>query len=162
MKKNLSSLLLTTAAFCGMALSPAFASAASHEKSLGVGGGYATHNHSGYGKIFFQYSFKPFLRIAPEIGYVFKHENSSGFEAAVDMHFPFRVARGLKLYPLAGVAINNWSITDGGHVTRAGFNLGGGVDLYFTPSFKIGLQGKYSLLKDTDGGFFDISFGYVF
>lgn len=132
------------------------------EKTLGVAGGIATYNNGGYVKGFFQYQIVPHVRIAPDLGYVFRNEGKSAFFFDVDVQFPFRLARGFSLYPLAGFTYNNWSYEHAGHASRAGFNIGAGFDIYATRSFKISLQGKYSMMNDTGGGFFDLGFGYVF
>lgn len=133
------------------------------EKTVGVAAGYSTYNNSGYTNVYFQYSFAQHVRIAPEIGYVFPKNGISGFEASVDMHFPFKIYRGIGVYPLAGITYNNWSLKNDPHnVSRFGGNIGGGFDFYFTSRFKLSVQGKYSILKHTGGGFFDIGFGYVF
>ncbi|MDE6576837.1 MAG: hypothetical protein K2K58_01525 [Muribaculaceae bacterium] len=161
MKKNIFSFIMGL--ICTIvAVSPFDLEASSHEKTLGIGGGVATYNQSGYGKLYFQYSFIPIVRISPEIGYVFPHKDFSGFEASVDVHFPFRIAKGLKFYPLVGLTCDNWRHKEGDNFSRAGFNFGGGFDLYFTQSLKLSLQGKYSAVKDCGGGFFDLGIGYVF
>lgn len=139
------------------------ANAQKGEKMLGVKGGYATFNNSGYSAIVFQYSFAEHFRISPQASYIFSHNNISGFEFSIDMHFPFRVTKGIKLYPLAGVTFNNW-IWQHPKTTenRFGLNVGGGADFYITNNLKISAQAKYSWLKNTDGGFFDIGIGYLF
>lgn len=150
-------LMMAAASICSV---PAFAHAG--EKTLGIAGGYASHNNGGEANIYFHYSFSQHVRIAPEIGYVFRNEGKSAFECSVDMHFPFRVARGFKVYPLTGVTLNNWSYEHGGHITRGGLDFGGGFDLYLTSSLKLNLQGKYSLMNDTSGCFVQMGIGYVF
>lgn len=132
------------------------------EKTLGVAGGFATYNNGGYADLYFQYSFANHFRIAPEIGYVFRNEGKSAFELSVDMHFPFRIARGFAVYPLAGFTFNNWSYAGDGHASRAGADFGAGFDIYLTSNLKLNLQGKYSLMNDTGGGFFNMGIGYVF
>jgi len=133
------------------------------EMTLGVAGGYASYNNSGYADIYFQYSFAKHVRIAPEIGYIFKNEGKSGFKASIDMHFPFRLAKGLSIYPLAGITFDNWNYaSDDDNKTRFGFDVGGGLDLYLTSFLKLTLQGKYSIVKDTDGAYVGLGIGYVF
>lgn len=132
------------------------------EKTLGIAGGYASHNEAGYADVYFQYTFAPHLRIAPELGYIFRGEGKSGFECSVDMQFPFRISRGFNFYPLAGLTLNNWSFKHGEHETRGGFDIGGGFDLYLTQSFKLNIQGKYSAMNDTSGLFLNLGIGYVF
>ncbi len=132
------------------------------EKTLGIAGGYASYNNGGYTDIYFQYTFANHFRIAPEIGYVFRNDGASAFEMSVDMHFPFRVAKGFAVYPLAGLTFNNWSYRHGGHASRGGADFGGGLDLYLTSNLKLTLQGKYSLMNDTGGAFVGMGIGYVF
>lgn len=141
---------------------PQTAMAQKGEKTLGVAGGLATYNNGGYANIYFQYSFLDHVRIAPEIGYVFRNEGKSAFEMSVDMQFPFRLAKGFGVYPLAGVTFNNWSYRGGGHASRVGVDFGGGFDINLTSNLKLSLQGKYSMMNDTGGGFFDMGIGYVF
>lgn len=147
----------------GTTLLPATATAAAKgEKTLGVAGGYASYNNGGQANVYFQYSFSSHVRLAPEIGYVFRNEHKSAFECSVDVHFPFRLARGFNVYPLTGLTLNNWTYEHGKHLTRGGFDFGAGFDLYMTSSLKLNLQGKYSLMNDTSGCFLQMGIGYVF
>lgn len=154
-------LSLAAAAVCLLVASMS-ASAQSGEKTLGVAGGFSTYNNGGYAGIYFQYSFADHVRIAPELGYVFRNEGASAFAMSVDAQFPFRIARGFGIYPLAGITYNNWSYIGDGHASRLGANIGAGLDFYLTSNFKLTLQGKYSMMNDTSGGFLNLGFGYVF
>lgn len=162
MKKILRNTLI--AAFCGAGLLAVStdANAQRGEKTLGIAGGFATYNDGGFMDIYFQYSFANHVRIAPEIGYVFRNDGASAFEMSVDMQFPFRIAKGFAVYPLAGLTFNNWSYKHGGNATRAGGDIGAGFDLLLTSSLKLTLQGKYSMMNDTSGGFIGMGLGYVF
>ena len=163
MKKNRLSSAVAALALAVVAMfAPQQASAQTGEKTLGVAGGFATYNNGGYADIYFQYTFAPHFRIAPEVGYIFRAEGCSGFETSVDLHFPFRIARGFGIYPLAGLTFNNWTYKGDGHLSRFGGDFGLGFDFYLTQNFKLSVQGKYSLLNDTGGGFFNVGFGYVF
>lgn len=154
------SALILLAAVAINAAAPA-ANAQTGEKTLGVAGGFATRNNGGFANVFFQYTLAPHVRIAPEIGYMFRNEGKSGFEISGDVHLPFRVARALNVYPLAGLTFNSW--THNSHTqSRVGLDFGGGFDLYLTSNLKLMLQGKYSLMNDVGGGFFQMGFGYVF
>lgn len=134
------------------------------EKTLGIAGGYSGYNNSGYLKAYFQYSIIDHLRLAPEIGFSFKgdHGGASAFEAALDVQAPFRIARGFALYPLAGFSFNSWNYDHAGTANRAGFDLGGGMELKVTPNLKFSLQGKYSFMNNTGGCWIDLGIGYVF
>lgn len=132
------------------------------EMTLGIAGGYASHNDGGYMDLYFQYTVAPHIRIAPEIGYVFRNEGKSAFEFSTDLQMPFRLARGFNIYPLVGFTLNNWDYQGGGNMTRVGGDFGVGFDVYLTSNLKLNLQGKYSLMNDCSGGFFNFGFGYVF
>lgn len=138
------------------------AAAQKGEKTLGVAGGVATHNSGGYVDLYFQYTFAPHLRIAPEVGYIFRNDDESGFEFSTDLHFPFRLAKGFNIYPLVGFTLNNWNPEHHDSYTRVGADFGAGFDVYLTSNLKLSLQGKYSLMDDCSGGFFNLGFGYVF
>lgn len=159
--KKVSLLVLAIVAAIGT-LMPAKAQAQRGEMTLGLMGGFATYNNGGFTDVYFQYTFADHFRIAPDLGYVFRNDHKSAFVLDVDMHFPFRVAKGFAIYPLAGFTFNNWSYKHGDSASRAGANFGAGFDLYLTSYLKLTLQGKYSLMNDTSGGFFGLGIGYVF
>lgn len=161
-KKTLFRLLLVPTFLTALILTSQSSYAHRGEKTLGVSGGFATYNTGGYATVYFQYSFAEHVRISPEVGYVFRNNGKSGFGASIDMHFPFRVAKAFKLYPLAGVTFNNWGFKNHDSMSRGGLDFGGGFDLYLTSQLKLTVQGKYSLMKDTGGGFFSMGLGYVF
>lgn len=138
------------------------ASAQSGEKTIGISGGFATYNNGGYSEVYMHYTIIPHVRLAPDLGYVFRNEGKSAFVFDIDLHFPFRIARGFNIYPLAGFAFNNWSYQGAGHATRVGMNIGGGFDILLTKQLKLTLQGKYSMMNDTDGGFIGMGIGYNF
>lgn len=131
------------------------------EKALGLKGGFSTKNDGGVAAVYFHYTLHKHIRLAPEIGYMFRNNGMSGFECCVDVHFPFRMARGFNIYPLMGVTLNNWD-WQSDSATRFGFDIGGGVDIYMTTNLKLTLQGKYSMMNDFGGGFFDAGIAYVF
>lgn len=160
MKKLFSALFLSFAALGATCAFPLSANAES--KTLGFAGGFSSYNNGGYGKIYFQCPIVTHVRIAPEMAYVFRNENKSGFEFSVDAQFPFKIARGVDIYPLAGLTINNWTYKHDGHATRAGIDFGAGFDFNLTPTLKLTLQGKYSAMNDTGGAFFDVGIGYNF
>lgn len=132
------------------------------EMALGLKGGYATYNDGGYAGVYFHYTFADHFRIAPDIGYAFGNEGKSAFLMDIDMQFPFRLVRAFNVYPLAGFTLNSWSYKGDSHATRVGANFGAGFDIKLTDNLKINIAGKYSLMKDTGGGFFDAGIAYVF
>ncbi|MDE6771598.1 MAG: hypothetical protein K2J49_03240 [Muribaculaceae bacterium] len=175
MKSVCKKILLPLSLAFGGLLIPASASAQTGEKTLGFAGGYASYNGGGYADLYFQYTFAPHIRIAPEIGYVFRNDCKSAFICSVDVQFPFRIARGFNIYPLAGLTLNSWSWNhhhhdddwdddwdDNHHATRGGFDFGGGFDVYLTRQLKLNFQAKYSLMNDTGGWFLNMGIGYNF
>lgn len=132
------------------------------EKTLGIAGGYSSYANSGYIKGYFHYSFASHVRIAPEVGYIFPSSGDiSGFEATADMHFPFRVGRGVSLYPLAGVCFYSWN-RPRHHYNSLGLDVGGGMDLYFTPYLKASVEAKFVWANPTYGAMVSVGLGYVF
>ena len=156
--------LFLTVALClaAFVLCPSIATAQRGETVVGINAGYASHNHSGYSNIYFQFTPVNHLRLSPEIGYIYRHEGMSAVNFALDVQSPFKVSRGVAVYPLAGFVFYRWVRKDGDNFSRAGVNLGGGLDFYFTNFFKVGVQAKYSFLKDTDGVFVGLGLGYIF
>ena len=49
-----------------------------------------------------------------------------------------------------------------GNAARVGGNFGAGIDFYLTNYLKLNIQGKYSVMNDTSGGFFGVGIGYEF
>lgn len=145
-----------------MTTAPASAQSVRGEKTLGITGGYASYNHSGYAGVYFQYSFARHVRIATEVDYAIRNDHRSGLAISCDMHFPFRVARGINVYPLAGLTFNNWTYSGDGSSSRIGGEAGAGFDFYLTQNLKLTFQGKYSFMNDTSGAFAGIGVGYVF
>ncbi len=129
---------------------------------LGVMGGFASQNTSGYVGVDFQYNFSNHVRIAPDVVYVFPNKEKSSFLIDVDIHIPFRVARGLALYPIAGAQYSYWNYRHHDNYSRIGLNAGAGLELYITPSLKVSLQGKYSFAKDASGCYAGLGIGYIF
>ena len=78
------------------------------EMSVGLTGGFASYNESGYVSMNYQWECADHVRIAPEIGYIMGNDHKSGFMINGDVHFPFQLVRGFGVYPLAGIAFNNW------------------------------------------------------
>lgn len=147
---------------CMLILSPVTSSAQTGETTIGLSGGYATYNDGGYTNLFFQYTPVSHIRLAPEIGYVFRNEGKSAFNLAFDVHFPFKLSRGVAIYPLVGFVFNSWNYRHGSNANRAGADFGGGLDFYLTNYLKLNLQGKYSMMNDTGGAFFGMGIGYMF
>ena len=136
------------------------------EMSVGLTGGFASYNESGYVSMNYQWECANHVRIAPEIGYIMSNDHKSGFMSNGDVHFPFQLVRGFGIYPLAGIAFNNWHYNkhyyEETNRSRMGVNVGLGFDVYFTNFFKMSLQGRYSIMPQTSGVFVGLGLSYVF
>lgn len=155
-------LLLRLATLAVLLITSLSASAQRGEKTLGIAAGYASYNNSGSAAVYFQYGFAQHVRIAPEIGCVFRNQGKSAFLATADMHFPFTLARGFNIYPLAGLTFNSWSRVGANSYNNVGLDFGGGLELYMTSKLKFNVQAKYSLINKTSGAFASFGIGYVF
>lgn len=123
------------------------------EKSFGVKAGYEGRNVSGLAGLVFQYSFSRHVRIAPQVGVVFRHRNTDALLVDVDMHFPLTLGgERAAFYPIVGVAFNSWSNKDDSkedvisHTNNVGGNAGIGFELRCMPSMKISLEGRYTII----------------
>ncbi len=124
------------------------------EKSFGVKAGYEGRNVSGLAGLVFQYSFSRHVRIAPQVGVVFRHRNTDALLVDIDMHFPLSLGgEHAAFYPIVGVAFNSWSNKSDSeedvttHTNSLGANAGLGFELRCMPSLKISLEGRYTIIR---------------
>lgn len=164
--------ILTLALVALIAL-PAFAQTQHGEKSFGIKGGYISRNESGFAGIEFQYSFSSHVRIAPQVGIVFRHKDLDALTIDLDMHFPLSLGSDkAAFYPLLGLAFNSWTRHGVGgiennddvstHTNCYGLNAGLGFDFRLTDTFKLGIEGRYTLVKHYPNTQVAISLAYVF
>ena len=122
----------------------------------------------------FQYSFSRHLRVAPEIGCVFKHKNMDAFTIDFNFHTPFTfTGEKAALYPLAGLNYSSWNRTMPRELvdeiddittrtSRFGLNLGAGFELRCSRTLKLGIEAKYTLIKSYSGASLAAMVCYVF
>lgn len=144
------------------------------EKSIGPKVGYVDKNKSASAGLVFQYSFSRHLRVAPEIGCIFKHKNMDAFTIDFNFHTPFTfTGEKAALYPLAGLNYSSWSRTlpkelydaDDDITTRSsrfGLNLGAGFELRCSDAVKIGIEAKYTIIKSYSGASVAALVSYIF
>lgn len=142
---------------CGM--TTAQAQIVKGEKSLGPKVGYVSKNQSAIAGLVFQYAFSNHFRLAPELGYIFRHKDMDAFTFDINAHVPFGfTGEKAAFYPLAGLNYSSWSrhfrpedFIDNNDVStrtaRFGLNLGAGFDLRCSETMKLSLEAKYSLVK---------------
>lgn len=131
------------------------------EHTVGVLAGYNTRTESAVAGAYFQYRFNKYLRIAPDFQYAFAHNGLSSYEINGNLHVPFALCSRANIYPLAGVSYQSLKTFEFSN-NRFGLNLGGGIDFLATKTLKLGVEGKYALLKDYSNAAFTISIGYLF
>ena len=162
--------------FALMLLTPLAASAQFErgEKCVGAKLGYVDKNNSASMGLVFQYSFSRHLRVAPEIGCVFKHKNMDAFTIDFNFHTPFTfTGEKAALYPLAGLNYSSWNRTMPRELvdeiddittrtSRFGLNLGAGFELRCSRTLKLGIEAKYTLIKSYCGACLAAMVCYVF
>lgn len=160
------------AALIGLFGAAGHAQVARGEKMLGVKAGYASTNESAVAGLMFRYAVSPWVRIVPEVGCVFRHHNEDAILVDLNAQVPFSFGSSkVDLYPLAGLAFNSWS----SHIdmpdehddvtkryTRLGANLGAGFDLRCTSTLNIGIEAKYTFVKNFSSMYVTASVSYVF
>ena len=144
------------------------------EKSLGPKIGYVSKNQSAVAGLVFQYAFSGHFRLAPELGYVFRHKDMDAFTFDINAHVPFGfTGEKVAFYPLAGLNYTSWSrhykaqdLMDLKDVTtrtsRFGVNLGAGFDLRCSETLKLSLEAKYSLVKGFTNLAVTVGISYMF
>ena len=142
------------------------------EKSFGPKLGYVSENESAVAGLVFQYNFTEHLRLVPEIGCAFRHNQRDAFLLDVNVHTPFAISTGdrVNLYPLAGISLNSWAwhgidensddVTT--HTTRFGLNIGAGFEYRCNASMKLTLEAKYTLIKKFSATYVTAGLSYIF
>lgn len=160
---------------------PAQAQLTKGEKSLGPKIGYVSRNESATAGLVFQYAFSPHFSIAPEVGYIFRHNNYDAFTFDLNAHFPFNfTGEKVAFYPLGGINYSSWShhfpnetpehndidIIESNDVstrtTRFGINLGAGFDLRCSETLKLTIEAKYIFIKGYSTSAICAGISYVF
>lgn len=144
------------------------------EKSLGPRIGYVSKNQSAMTGLVFQYAFSNHFRLAPEIGYIFRHKDMDAFSFDINAHVPFGfTGEKVAFYPLAGLNYSSWSrrfhsedMMNHDDVStrtaRFGMNLGAGFELRCSETLKLSLEAKYCLMKGYTTAIIGAGISFVF
>lgn len=141
------------------------------EKSFGIKAGYESRNNSAIGGLVFQYAFSQHVRIAPQLGVVFRHEDMDALVVDVDMHFPFAVSGKANFYPIAGLGFNSWSLHGlnrdnhedvTSHTNCLGLNAGAGFEFRPQASLKLSLEARYTLIRHYPNAQVTAGIAYIF
>ncbi|MCD8387786.1 MAG: porin family protein [Bacteroidales bacterium] len=168
---KLTKLLFLMAALIAVLALPSRAAAQKGEAVFGVQTGYTSTNESAIAGLFFQYGLTENLRIAPELGCVFRHKDLDAFTADINVQFPLRLGTNQgELYPLAGLAVASWThhhvIPDMDDVstrsTKVGANVGAGFQFNASPTLKIKIEAKYTIVSKYSTFVAAVGLGYIF
>lgn len=164
LKKYLLSVLL----IAGCLFTPSGFASLKGDKAMGIVAGFNSKNRSALAGIYFSYGFSEHFRVVPNIRYVFQNRNQEVISMSLDTHYPFRVnsAGNFQVYPLAGLtyASNNTKSPDdvSTRYYRFGLNFGGGANLNLSPTLRLNLEGRYSLIKNFPTMNVSVGIGYCF
>lgn len=158
---------------CGaLAFTPS-ASAELHrgQKSFGPRVGFVSRNTSVAAGLEFSVATAEHVRLSPEVSIVFRHKNRDGLGIGFNVDFPFEVAPRFVVYPLVGAQYMSWGLHDEDpetakdvttHANRFGGNAGAGIEYYCTPSLKLNLEGRYTLLSAYSTAVVNLGISFVF
>lgn len=138
-----------------------------HDKSLGVEGGYISHNRSASAGLAFDYAFSSHFVLAPSIDIVFPHYSKSAALFNLDCHVPFRFSSpsNVEFFPLVGIGFNSWRYkgdTVNDSVTHLGVNLGAGLQWRVKPSLKLFLKARYTFATEVRTTALQVGIAHVF
>lgn len=142
----------------------AFAQAKTIE--LGARLNYATEQpHLGFGAIA-RYNIDNHFRPEFTANFYPKSDNKvSAWDVNMNLHYLFHITNRFKVYPLGGMTIVGADYDGPGasvSSTKAGLNLGGGVQLNIAPNLHFNTETYYQFVSDIDRGVMDVSLVYVF
>ena len=161
------------------ALSAFAANAQDTKWSVGVNGLYGTEIKSFAVGAKLQYDVTNHIRLEDAFNYFFKKDGVSMWEENLNVHYLFNITDNLRFYPLAGFTVVGVKfdssidipkeyqqyIPDAGSSSSDiyfGANLGAGIEYLLTSHLAVGVEGKYSLVKDVDQAVFGVGITYKF
>ncbi len=150
--------------------------------AVGVNGLYGTEIKSFAVGAKVQYDITSHFRAEDAFNYFFKKDGVSMWEENVNLHYLFYIGDKFRVYPLVGFTVvgvkfdMNSAIpaeyqqyaemagVSGGSSsdTYFGGNAGAGIEYLVTPHLAVGLEGKYSIVKDVDQAVFGLGVTYKF
>lgn len=136
------------------------------QKSVGLRGGYVTRNHSGMVGLGLTYALSSRVRLAPAVGYAYKHQGEDAFLFSLDAQYIVPLSSRVSVYPLAGVEFSSWNYPGTNdtsqRTTRLGMDVGAGAEYYATPSLRLSLEARYDWVRRFDTGLFMAGISFVF
>ena len=136
-------------------------------KAAGINLNYGMHSdvkNFGIGAKF-QYGFLQNLRAEASFNYYFEKDHVTDIEIDLNAHYLLPVGGNVVVYPLAGIAWLNKSMSYGGYSkseSRIGLNLGCGIEYPIANNIKVNAEAKYELISDFNRPVFSIGAAYAF
>ena len=146
--------------------------------AVGINGLYGTQIKSFAVGAKVQYDITSHFRAEDAFNYFFKKDGVSMWENNVNVHYLFYLGEKFRIYPLAGFTIVGTKIDtksavpaeyqqyigDAGKSSKTYFggNVGGGIEYLITPHLAVGVEGKYSIVKDVDQAVCGLGVTYKF
>lgn len=154
------------------ATTDAYAQVERGQKSFGPKVGFVSNNTSATAGLTFEYAFSRHVRIAPEVGIIFRNKDRDALIADLNVQFPIGFANGkAAFYPLVGANFTSWgrhytSSEDDKDVTShtnvLGLNAGAGLELNCGSSLRLSLEARYTLMEHYPTAFVTAGIAYVF
>lgn len=137
-------------------------------KTIELGGrlNYATEQpHLGFGVVG-RYNIDNHFRTEFTANFYPKGDNNvKVWDANMNLHYLFHITNRFKAYPLGGLTVVGADLDAPGlsaSSTKAGLNLGGGIQVNLTPNLHLNAETYYQLVDEFDRGVMDVSLVYVF
>ena len=139
-------------------------SAMAQDKKYGVGINllYGTKiENIGFG-VKGQYYASEAVRVEANAAYFMEKNDWKMWDVNLVGHYLIPVAESMKVYPLAGVGITNWSTDVFNGKVRFAIDLGGGFQFDVAEDFALTAEAKYQIIKDFNQAVFAIGAVYKF
>lgn len=151
--------------------------------ALGVNGLYGTEIKSFAVGAKVQFETTSHFRVEDAFNYFFKKNGVSIWEDNLNLHYLFYIGEKFRVYPLAGLTLvqvkydmksaipaeyqqyaEMAGVGSGSSSSKTYFggNVGAGIEYLITPHLGVGLEGKYSIVKDVDQAVFGLGVTYRF
>jgi outer membrane protein W len=142
------------------------------EFTAGAKLGYTTKNETAVAGVRLTYALAENVRIAPEIGGIFRNNHQDAFTADLNFHLPFGFGSDLvSLYPLVGLNYTAWThhneyiigaVPEDVCNRHVGLNAGAGIDLKCNSKLKLFLEAKYCVIKSYSSLQIAVGAAYIF
>lgn len=172
---RIKAMLLTVTA--SMLMAGSFHRASAGDNAFGLRLGFATRNSAPVAGLWFQHSFNSHFRLSPTADYYFRSNHTDALALNCNAQFPFALGQSrFQVYPFAGLNYTSWNlhhVDSAGksdatpddvttRLNRFGINAGAGLEYQVTPTLKLNLEAKATLIKAYSSGCFTIGIGYCF